>query len=79
MKDLRPALRSFLLADAGIAAIVGTRVFPIKIPQGTPPKVSSIVYTRISGAGVYHMGGDSGLAMPRYQLDAWAPTADAAT
>lgn len=77
MKDIRPALRAFLLADAGIAAVVGTRVYPIKIPQGV--NAASIVYTRISGAGDYHMAGPSGLAMPRYQLDSWAPTADAAT
>jgi len=77
MKDIRPALRAFLLADAGIAAIVATRVFPIKLPQGT--KTASIVYTRISGAGIYHMGGESGLSMPRYQIDSWAPNGDAAT
>lgn len=77
MKDIRPALRAFLLADAGIAAVVATRVYPIKIPQGV--NAASIVYTRVSGQGIYHMGGPSGLAMPRYQVDAWAPKADDAT
>jgi len=77
MKDIRPALRAFLLADAGIAAIVGTRVYPIKIPQGV--KVASIVYFRVSGPGDYSMDGPSGLARHRLQLDSWAPTADAAT
>ncbi len=76
-KDIRPALRAFLLADTGIAAVVGTRVYPIKIPQGV--NAASIVYTRISGRGIYHMGGPSGLAMPRYQVEAWAPKADDAT
>lgn len=77
MKDIRPALRAFLLADAGIAAVVGTRVYPIKIPQGI--KLASIVYTRISGPGDYFMEGPSGLVRHRLQLDSWAPTADAAT
>lgn len=86
MKDIRPALYSFLMGDAGIYAAVegnktrqqgGSRIFPVKIPQGV--KAASIVYTRISGAGIYHMGGESGLSMPRYQIDAWAPTGDAAT
>lgn len=77
MKDIRPALRAFLLADAGIAAVVGARVYPIKIPQGV--NLACIVYTRISGRGDYHHGGPSGLAMPRFQIDAWAPTGDAAT
>ena len=76
-KDIRPALRAYLLTDAGIAAVVATRIYPIKIPQGV--NQASIVYTRISGRGDYHMGGPSGLAMPRYQLDAWAPKADDAT
>ncbi|MCR6734447.1 MAG: DUF3168 domain-containing protein [Afipia sp.] len=81
MKDIRPALRAFLLGDAGIVALVTTggisRVYPIKLPQGT--KTASIVYTRISGSSIYHMQGQSGLSMPRYQIDAWAPTGDAAT
>ena len=86
MKDIRPALVAFLYGDALINAAVegnktrqqgGSRIFPVKLPQGT--KAASIVYTRVSGQGVYHMGGDSGLAMPRYQIDAWGLTPDAAT
>ena len=81
MKDIRPALRAFLLADASISALVTTggisRVYPVKIPQGV--KAACIVYSRISGTGIYHMGGDSGLAMPRFQIDAWGLTGDAAT
>ena len=85
-KDIRLSLFSFLMADSGIYAAVegnktrqqgGSRIFPIKIPQGV--NAASIVYTRISGAGIYHMGGPSGLAMPRYQIDAWAPKVDDAT
>ncbi|WP_441280508.1 tail completion protein gp17 [Tardiphaga sp. 862_B3_N1_1] len=77
MKDLRPALRAFLLGDAAIStAVGGARLFPIKMPQGT--KVASIVYSRISGRGDHHMMGPSGLGRPRYQIDAWAPSADAA-
>lgn len=77
MKDLRPALRSFLLGSAPIAAAVAARVFPIKLPQGTTG--ASIVYNRISGAGDYHLQGLSGFAKHRFQIDAWAPTAEAAT
>lgn len=77
MKDIRPALREFLLDDSDIAAIVLTRVYPIKIPQAV--NLASIVYTKISGQGSYHMQGPSGLARPRYQIDAWAPSVDGAT
>lgn len=76
MKDIRPALREFLLGDAGIAAVVAARVYPIVLPQGV--KLASVVYTRISGPGDYKMQGPTGWAHPRIQIAAWAPTADAA-
>lgn len=76
MKDVRKAIRAFLLADAPIVAVVVNRVYALKIPQGiTSP---SIVQTRISGPGDYHLQGPSGLISLRVQLDAWAGTADAA-
>jgi hypothetical protein len=76
VKDIRKAIRSFLLADAPIVAVVVDRVYALRIPQGI--KVSSIVMTRVSGPGDYHMDGPSGLINARIQIDAWAPTADAA-
>lgn len=76
MKDVRKALRSYILGDAAIVALVVDRVYAIKIPQGEPPP--SIVITRISGPGDYHLQGPSGLISLRVQVDAWAKTADAA-
>lgn len=76
MLDLRPELRSFLLADPSIAAVVVNRVYPGQMPQGV--SATSIVYTRISGGGDYHMQGLSGFARHRYQIDAWALKADSA-
>lgn len=75
--DIRPALRTFLLADTDIAAAIVGRIYPGKLPQGVAQ--ASIVYTLISDPGDYTMQGPSGLAHPRYQIDAWAPTLDAAT
>ena len=78
IKDIRPALRSFLLADPQIAAMVGgQRIFPLRLPQGI--REPSIVYARITGLGDHHMQGASGLTRPRYQVDAWAKSADDAT
>lgn len=75
--DIRQALRAFLLADAAIAtAVGGGRIYPLVLPQGV--REASLVYTKVSGIGDYHMEGASGLARPRFQIDAWAPTADAA-
>jgi hypothetical protein len=75
MKDVRPALRAFLLGDTTLSGLVGgARVFPTVLPQGT--KLASVVYTRISGQGDYHMQGRSGYVRPRIQVAAWAPKAD---
>jgi hypothetical protein len=76
VKDIRPALREFLLGDSNIVALVVARVFPVAMPQGT--KLASVVYQRISGEGDYTMQGASGYFRPRVQIAAWAKDADAA-
>lgn len=76
MKDIRPALREFLLGDTNIAGLVAARVFPVVMPQGT--RLASVVYTRVSGTGDYRMQGRSGYVRPRIQVAAWAPKADEA-
>lgn len=78
LKDLRPALRSFLLGDPAISSIVGTRVYPSILPSGSLPG-PSIVYNLISEDTDYHLKGASGLVFTRYQLDSWAASNDAAT
>ena len=77
LNDIRPALRSFLLADSTLAiAVGGERIFPVVLPQGQ--REPSIVYNRISAIGDHTMQGTSGLARPRFQIDAWAATHNAA-
>jgi Protein of unknown function (DUF3168) len=76
LADIRVGLRAYLLDDAAIAAIVGTRVYPIVLPQGQVQ--TSIVYTRISGFGDNHMLGPSGLSRPRIQIDCWSQSIDTA-
>lgn len=78
MKDLRPALRTFLLADPTISGLVGgSRVHHLRLPQNQVDP--SIVYLKVSELGDYHLQGDSGLGQARIQIDAWAQSADAAT
>jgi hypothetical protein len=78
MKDIRPALRTYLLADSTINALVGGfRVHHLRLPQDQVEP--SIVYTKVSETGDYHMAGDSGLGQLRMQVDAWAQSTDAAT
>lgn len=74
--DVRLGLRAYLLDDANIAAIVGTRVYPVILPQGVT--TSSIVYKRISNIGDWHMQGPSGIGRPRIQIDCWSQDADVA-
>ncbi len=81
MKDIRPALRAFLLGDPLINAAIKTddthfRIFPIRLPQGEIR--ASIVYNRITGMGDNKMDGRTGLSRPRFQIDCWAQSADAA-
>lgn len=76
IKDIRTALRGFLLADATVASIVGTRIYPRVLPQGV--RDPAVVYNRVSMLGDHHMQGASGLVEVRMQLDAWAETGDEA-
>lgn len=80
LKDIRPALRAFLVADPAIEALVKsggtTRIYPIKLPQGVT--ATSLVYNEISGDTGLHNEGTDGLSTLRMQIAAWATTADAA-
>jgi hypothetical protein len=70
------AVRSFILGDAAIAALIGTRFYPIKAPQNaTYPLVTmqKIVEVRYP-----HLRGSGGMSAPRYQIDAWTRESGAA-
>ncbi len=75
------ALRAHLLDDAAIVARVDARVYPLRLPQPKPaPAVNlpAITYQRISGFRFAHLRGAEALARPRYQVDCYAQTHDAA-
>jgi hypothetical protein len=59
-----------LLADSGVIAKVGTRVFPGSRPQASA--LPSITLNKISGAPLYADDGETGLAESRLQIDCWA-------
>ncbi len=71
------AMRSHLLADGSIAALVGTRIYPLRLPE--KQVFPAVVLTRISGIRYSHLRGAGSLARPRYQVDSWATTHDGAT
>ena len=78
MKDIRGPLRSYLLADASVSALVGgVRVHAQRLPQDE--RDPSVVYNRISEVGDYHLLSDSGLGQVRMQVDSLAQDPDLAT
>ena len=78
MKDIRPAIRTYLLADATVNALVGgNRIHNVDLPQNQVEP--AVVFFKVTELGDYHMQGDSGLRQIRMQIDAWGQNADLAT
>jgi len=55
---------------AGLAALVGERIYPVRLPQ--TPTLPAVTYQRISGTTRYSHDGDSGLYSARWQFSCWA-------
>ncbi len=71
-------LRSFMLANMDIAAMVGARMYPLRLPQKvdfTPPN-GAITLTRVDDIGSAHLRGPNGLTKARIQVDSWAKQFD---
>lgn len=67
------ALRDRLVADATVAALIGTRIYPPgELPQ--EPRLPALVYQRISMTDGLAQDGTTGPQRPRIQLDAYART-----
>ena len=64
------SLIQLLLADAGVVAIAGTRIYSTQAPQGTA--MPCVVFTReTQGRGPYmHMSGMTGLIRATYTVSA---------
>lgn len=75
MALLDEAIFSRLSGFAGISALVGARVYPTLMPQ--KPTLPALVYTEISNVPDYVMGGQSGIAGARYQIDSYATSLSA--
>lgn len=83
MVEIYRALRAFLLADpsgavlteeqqaarAAIVTSVGTRIYPVKLPQNVTYPAISILRVSAVRANVLH--GPASVARPRYQIDCW--------
>lgn len=64
-----PRLHARLTTYTGMSALVGTRVFPLLMPQNVT--LPAITYQRISGTAQH---GSSNIREARYQINIWGAT-----
>lgn len=72
--SIKNILYAAMAGDTAIAAIVGTRIYPLKLPQG--PTYEAVSYQRISSTGV---NGNTALRESRWQFSCWGDTYEKAT
>ena len=79
MADLGEAVRGFLVADAGVLALVAARVYPDVLPQGyTVTTGAALTYEVISTVHDHMINGLAGIARARVEMAAFAGTRAAA-
>jgi len=75
--SVQSAIRTKLLASAGVTSLVGTRITLKTAPTnyGYPRITLNLINTNTD----HHLGGASGLANSRVQVDCWSKTSTQAT
>jgi hypothetical protein len=75
MADLGSAIRAYLAANAGVAALVGSRIYPDVLPQGYSVATGgALTYMVISTTHDHLINGLSGIARSRIEFTAFAKT-----
>ena len=69
---IEEALVTYLTGYAGLTALIGTRVHPLRLPE--TPTYGAVTYQRISAPRIQSHTGSSALAFPRFQFDCYATT-----
>jgi hypothetical protein len=69
---MEEVIAALLVADAGVAAIAGTRIYWSEKPQGSA--WPAVVLHKITGLRDYEMDQPTGLVQARVQADCWAKT-----
>ena len=72
---IEEAIHDILVADSSVKAIT-TRCYPSTLPQN--PTYPLILYAKVTGERINDLSGPSGMAHPRFQIEAWAETYAAA-
>ena len=74
--DFETVLLRMLQEDAGLSALVGSKVFPLFIPSGN--FLPCVTFQRIGGRPANTLSGASGLEEIDLQIDGWARDYDEA-
>jgi len=72
MATIEEAVYARTVGDAGVAALIGTRCYPLVVPQDAT--MPAIMYQRISGSPERSHSGFSGLSETRFQFTCEADT-----
>lgn len=67
---LEADVRTFLLAQPTVTALIGTRFYPLRLPQG--PTFPAVTYQTIFGTSLVTHQGAADYGRRRLQLDCWA-------
>lgn len=76
MADIWKALPYHLIQNSGLSALISSRVYPIRLPQGTT--LPAICYQDISAAFTQAHGEKSALPRPRFQFTIYSETVEVA-
>ena len=75
--SIETGLYAYLTANSGVSAIVSTRLYPLKLPQGAT--LPALAYQLISNARPHDItAGPTGHAFPRFQITSYAESYSAA-
>jgi len=66
MAQLEEGIFSLLSADSGVAALVGSRIYPTQAPQNVT--YPCVVYQRVGAERAHHTTGASGVSEVRMQV-----------
>lgn len=76
MATIEQALYQILTDDAGVAAIISSRVFPVFIPQGAT--LPAVTYTQIKGNRIHTIPEPDDMVRSSFKISCWATTYSAA-
>lgn len=70
--EIEAAIYSELKNNSGVSALVGTRIYPKKLPQNST--FPALIYQQVGGGSIYSHSGASALATPVWQVSCFAST-----